>query len=372
MNTQSEIWITEELSGLSLGDSRLNKRLFQLSESFYNSPESSIPSSCNSWAETKAAYRFFDNEKVTSEKILAPHIESTLERISREDVVLFVQDTTLINYSHREADIEGMGHLFRDSDKGFLLHPTMAFTPDRRCLGVVNNHYWAREKLGVKNDFDKKTVSEKETQRWLDSYRISNNIAKSLSCTQIINISDREADAYEFFMETLSNVDQDNNAEWIVRSAYNRKLANSEKPEHLLWNKLRACKVVQKIEFNLPNHKKHKRKTSKVTQEIKAARVTLKPCRGKKRRSLKPVDVTAVLCTETNPPEGVKPIEWLLLTSIKLGEKQTPELIVQYYLCRWQIEIYFKTLKSGCKIQSLQLYSYKKLNTAILHGGYYL
>ncbi len=358
-------WIIEELSGVSLGDKRLDDRLFQISESFYNSPELSIQSSCNGWAETKAAYRFFDNEKVTADKILSPHMESTLQRVSKEKIVLMVQDTTLIDCSHRESAIDGIGHLFRDSDQGFLLHPTIAVTPDKRCLGVVHNHCWVRKELGVRHDFSKKTASEKETQRWLESYRYSNEIAKNNPGTSVINIADREADVYEFFMETLGNLEADNNAGWIIRSAYNRKLMNSEKPEHLLWNKLRAGEIVQQIEFDLPNYKKHDRKTNKVTQEIRAARVTLKPCKGIKMRSLKPVDVTAVLCTEKNTPEGAKPIEWLLLTSIELNQETTPEIIVQYYLCRWQIELYFKTLKSGCKIECLQLDSYKKLNACI-------
>lgn len=364
MYNQSD-WIIKELSGSSFGDSRLDSRLLRITESFYNAPELSIPSSCNGWGETKAAYRFFDNEKVTAEKILSPHIEATLKRVSGEKIVLMVQDTTLVNYSHREEKVDGLGHLFRESDQGFLLHPTIAVTPDRRCLGVVHNHCWVRTKLGVRHDFNKKTASEKETQRWLDSYRLSNEIGKNNPGISVINIADREADVYEFFMETLGNLESDNNADWIVRSAYNRKLENSKKPEHLLWNKLRACEVVREISFELPNHRKHDRKTSKVTQEIRVLRVSLKPCKGIKMRDLKPVDVTAVLCTEKDTPEGAKPIEWLLLTSIKLNKEITPEVIVQYYLCRWQIELYFKTLKSGCNIQALQLDSYKKLNACI-------
>ena len=53
----------------------------------------SINAACGGWAETTAAYRFFDNEKVTPEKLLAPHVAATIERMQGQPVVLLVQDT---------------------------------------------------------------------------------------------------------------------------------------------------------------------------------------------------------------------------------------------------------------------------------------
>jgi hypothetical protein len=76
-------WATEELGGAELGDGRLTKRLIMLASDFADKPTASIPGACAGWAETQAAYRFFDqaSDKKQSlgwEDILAPHMACTL------------------------------------------------------------------------------------------------------------------------------------------------------------------------------------------------------------------------------------------------------------------------------------------------------
>jgi len=67
------------------------------------------------------------------------------------------------------------------------------------------------------------------------------------------------------------------------------------------------------------------------------------------------VEVYAVYATETNPPEGEAPVSWLLLTNIEVSNLEEAIEKVQWYRCRWQIEVFFKTLKSGCGVEKLQL-----------------
>jgi len=98
------------------------------------------------------------------------------------------------------------------------------------------------------------------------------------------------------------------------------------------------------------NQTSEERKTHVFTKQI-----TLPPPREKAKDGLKPVQVTAIIATETNPPAGEKAIEWTLLTSIPVFDLEASLQIIQWYLCRWQIEIYFKSLKSGCNIEKLQL-----------------
>jgi len=74
-------WAVEEMHGVDLGDKRLTKRLLKLLNILGNNSFSSTPSACGGWAETKAAYRFFDNAKVTADKIISPHKKATLERM---------------------------------------------------------------------------------------------------------------------------------------------------------------------------------------------------------------------------------------------------------------------------------------------------
>ncbi len=64
-------WAAEEFSEVRLGDRRLDARLIRLCDRFSDSPESPINQACADWKETKAAYRFFQNESVDVGAIMA-------------------------------------------------------------------------------------------------------------------------------------------------------------------------------------------------------------------------------------------------------------------------------------------------------------
>lgn len=154
-------WAMEELQGLDLGDARLDQRCEKLLSTLVSQPKKSIPQACKGWAETLAAYRFFDNGRVSPDKILLPHKKATLSRIQQEKVVLHLQDTTEMNFSHR-APIEEMGKPSRYFEQGFHLHPTLAVTPNRICLGVVHAKSWIREEFGKKAERGKKRLKKKK------------------------------------------------------------------------------------------------------------------------------------------------------------------------------------------------------------------
>ncbi|MEW5994950.1 MAG: Druantia anti-phage system protein DruA [Candidatus Zixiibacteriota bacterium] len=96
-------WAEEEFREADLGDRRLNHRVVSIAKAFYARPQANIPQATQTRAETKATYRFFDHPETSMEKVLAPHYETTLGRISRQEVVLAVQDTTSLNYTVHPA-----------------------------------------------------------------------------------------------------------------------------------------------------------------------------------------------------------------------------------------------------------------------------
>ena len=135
-------WEVEELQGIELGDERLNKRARKVLRSLGERPSLSIPSACKGWDETLGAYRFFQNEKVNLEKILAPHVEASLARANEHRTILLVQDTTELDYTPKQEKIEGVGVLNHERRQGFMLHPMLAITPERVCLGVLDLKIW--------------------------------------------------------------------------------------------------------------------------------------------------------------------------------------------------------------------------------------
>lgn len=368
-----QAWIEEELQTSDFGDERLDERFKILTDRLSQKPSVSIPAACGAWPETMAAYRFFDNQRVEEQEVLKPHQDATLERIRDQDVVLLIQDTTEIDVTRREEKVQGAGPLNDESRLGFFNHAMLAVTPERIPLGVVDAQIWARDMDEfLENQKDKRTkqkkrrykpIEEKESLRWLEGYRRGCQIADQARGTTVVVISDSEGDVFECFAEG-NKKGGGRKAKWIVRACQDRSLS-SEGCEcwAKLWDEVGSTTVLGTMEVevgkNEPKSKdgrkrKQPRSARKATLTIQAARVKLQgPWRpgGK----LPDLAVNAVLVREVNPPPGEEPIEWLLLTNLPVNTFKQVCLVIDYYCCRWQIEIYFRVLKSGCRVEQRQL-----------------
>jgi Transposase DNA-binding/Transposase Tn5 dimerisation domain len=351
------VWAEEELSAVDLGDGRLNRRAGVLLHQLAQRPERSIPAACQGWAETQAAYRFFSNEKVTAEAVLLGHGEAVLERARQHPVVLCVQDTTELDFTSK-PQTEGLGPLTYESALGLYLHPTVAFTPERLCLGVVDLWTWVRDVQthGTKDRASRasRPIEEKESLRWLEGYRRVCGLQKEVGqSTRLVYVADRESDLFELFDEG-----EQQGIAWLIRSNQPRKLADGQR----LWAAAEeACELGQ-IEFDLPALAQ--RPARRVVQTLRSARLQLAaPYRC--NRVFQPVEITALLAKEESPPEGVEPIQWLLLTHLPVETLEAGREKIQWYLCRWQIEVYFRVLKSGCKVEQLQLQTRDRLEAAV-------
>lgn len=94
--------------------------------------------------------------------------------------------------------------------------------------------------------------------------------------------------------------------------------------------------------------------------EVRATTVTWRPA-YRHDRKLPEVTVNVVLVEETNPPDGATPIQWLLITTLPIDDPEQVQQIISYDCVRWQIEIYFRTMKSGCRIENRQFETLDRL-----------
>ena len=137
-------WVHEEMKEANLNDKRLNRRMKEVLSALGERPAASIPAACGGFNEMTAAYRFFNNKKVTFEGVLAPHAARTLERIATQEVVLLVQDTTELDFTRPQAQMQGAGWLDSSPRRGAFLHPLVAFTVDGIPLGTCWSKVWTR------------------------------------------------------------------------------------------------------------------------------------------------------------------------------------------------------------------------------------
>jgi hypothetical protein len=371
-------WVEHELRTVRLGDKRLEGRYRQLLGRLADHPQLSIPAACGGRAETEAAYRLFDNDLIDPQRLLAPHIDATYQRALAHPVVLVVQDTTEIQFIRPHERIGGPINT-KAGFHGLYAHPYMAFTPDGVPLGLVGARLWARDPMAPSyRTCRKRPFEDKESFRWLEGYRAASQLAGHLgSVTSVVAIADSEADIYDCLEEALADdtkTDKER-ARWLVRACHDRALIIEGGSPKRLSQALMESSVVGSFILDIKARKalaggdrrrKAKRLARQARLDVRATRVTLKPSMRQNGRSpMQPVTVNAVLVKEVDPPESEAPVEWVLLTDLPTSTWEETQTVIDYYCARWGIEVYFKILKSGCRIEELQLETTKRLTACL-------
>jgi hypothetical protein len=353
-------WAEEEFGTVRLYDNRLKQRLYTIAQDFYNKPQANIPEASSSRAKTIGAYRFFSNKKLNMDVILTAHTEATIERIKKHDVVLAPQDTTTLNYTTHPMT-EGLGPINNASDKsiGLILHDTIAFTENGTPLGVLDAQCWARDPAskGKPNQRKKLPIEQKESIKWLRSYQKLSEIQQLCPETMLVSIGDRESDIYELFME--AGKDQ-NGPKLLVRLGKNR---GRKVGQESLWEFMSGQKVSGVLDIHIPRRGSRKARDTKV--DIRFSEVELTPPQDK-TSSWPTIRAWAVYVLEQQLDAAVvSPVEWLLLTTVETRNFQDAQKRVEWYSGRWGIEVYHRTLKSGCRIKDRQLGTADRLETCL-------
>lgn len=350
-------WAEQEFGGCALPDARLQDRLLTLARDFYARPTANITQACSSRAKAKAAYRFFDHDKTTMDTLLRPHYRATEARLRPEAVVLAVQDTTSLNYSTHAATA-GLGPISKtvNGAQGLHLHSTLAFSTEGTPLGFLDVQCWARDPA----DFGKKTlrhrlpIEEKESVKWLKSLRALAVIQARCPGTTLISVGDREADIYELFAEAIA---QSDGPKLLVRAEHNRQLQDQQQR---LWETMQSRPADGIQVLQLPRQGSRAAREAQLV--IRYAGVSLVAPKGHWGAAL---PVWAVLAQEQDAPVGVKPLEWMLITTLPVTHFEQATERLMWYTRRWGIEVLHRTLKSGCRIEQRQLGQANRLEACL-------
>jgi hypothetical protein len=343
-----EQWAEHEFGKAQLKDRRRVQRLKRIAVSFAEAPSASIPKACGGWASTKAAYRFFAHPDLKSETLLEPHQERTRERCLQESLVLVVQDTTGLSYGERSGlGLVGSGP---KGVKGLWLHSSMAFTVEGRALGLVRVEQWQRDpaEFGKAERRHERPTQEKESQRWLNSFKDCVTWAQGSPGTRWVNVADREADIYELFAAAAPHPE----VGVLVRAWHNRKTVEGENLDEVL----RATAVAGRLEITVP--RKPGVAARSALLEVRFAAVKIKT---PKRIQGQALPLWIVEVCEVGAKAGR--IHWRLITNLPVENFKAALEKIQWYRLRWQIEEYHRVLKSGCQAQARQL----ETGTRIIH-----
>jgi hypothetical protein len=363
-----EGWLHQEFGGARLGDRRLEDRLLQIGGDFFAKPEAGIPEACGgSKAKIKAAYRFLTHESVTMEAILEPHRRATIARMREEPVALVVEDSSSLNFTAHPAT-EDIGPIdtgepgrgtTADGPQGLILHSASVFRPDGLALGVLYANCIRRDPAehGKKKQRAQKAIEEKESYKWFEALGPAQEAASQCPNTRMVVTADREADIYEFLLEV-----EKRKLDLLIRAREDREVTQVEAASlapmadyaslNRLWPQMGRVAEAGRIKVEIPRRGNRMKRTADVG--VRYARVTFAPPQGK--RGLPPFTTWIVWAKEVSkPPYGVEPLEWMLITTVPVHFFDDAVERIRWYACRWNIEVFHRTIKSGCKTEDRRL-----------------
>ena len=342
------------------GDERLGKRLVKVLEQLSREPAASISAACKDPYQAKAIYRFVGNEDVTHEGIIKTARKVTLANIeaAKPSVLLIPQDTTEINYSNLKAT-SGLGNIGSSKTAmGIHAHSAMAISDTGEVFGLMAQKLWIRplENFGQSDaKRSKLRIEEKESYKWLETLdEVGASFPKG---TKVVHVCDREGDIYELFCKA-----EKEEILYLCRRFHNRPIVE-ENGMKKLDDLVNSTPVAGRIRIQVP-------RDSHTGRRARDAEVAIKFGKCKIAKSSKlagnkdlpdSVEVYFVSVEEIDPPEGEEKILWNLITNEPVNTFEDAITVIQWYMQRWKIETFHRTLKSGCNVERLQSESAEKL-----------
>lgn len=380
------VWIEQEFANADFGDKRLNQRLklcVQQAASIGESP----PQRCQSKAELKATYRFASNKKVSMDQILQQHNQASVNRCRGKKRVYLAQDTTDLDLTKPKEQVRGAGTLGTDTRRGFFFHPLYALDQDGLPLGVIDQVVWTRDPESLQISSKERQAArrracfeEKESCRWLEMLQSGEQIARTIPETEFVMVSDSESDLFELFCEADDLADnfhfiirgfREHNIDGAVDAGNGKTIHAATVTEALAQAQTRFAMTVDVSSRDtpvMPDDKQRKRKQARparqATLSVRTIQVTMPGLKRPGGGKLKDVTINVVQSIEENPPEGEEPVGWILYTTLDIQSVESVKEVLHGYGLRWPIEEFFKTLKSGMKVEDMRYEELSRYHTA--------
>lgn len=342
----------------------MGKRCRALVEQLWKGLGQAIPLACQDWSQTKAAYRFLSNERVSEQEVLSGHFEASSQRFkSTEGIILVLQDTT--TFSFRREHPERIGYIGKSFSLknepimqcGILMHSSLAVTTEGVPLGLTAIKFWTRDKfkgctaLKRKINPTRVPIEEKESSRWLENLRQSTALLGDPG--RCVHVGDRESDIYELFC-----LAQELNTHFLIRTCVNRLAGDGG---HTVKDEMEHEKIAGLHTIKLCDIKGS---YSEACLEVKFRRLRVLPPLGK-QKCYPTQEVTVIHAYEPTPSSERERIEWKLITSLPVETLEDAIEKLEWYAMRWKIETFHKILKSGCRTENSKLQTAERLTKLI-------
>lgn len=371
-------WIDEEFATLDLGDKRRDRRARIILDQLAQIAESP-PDACKDKAALEATYRFANNPHAAPEVMLQTHNEASIARTREHSSVVLVQDTSVVDLTKPRRQVKDAGPLESNDKFGCFIHPLYAISEAGLPLGLIDQVIWKRSHAHTELSRAEKerrrkemVFEEKESRRWLEMHQSGEQIARANPHTHYIGVADSEADVHEIYDDSR---ELPPNYDVVIRACQNRALVRKSETDPANVDEALAA-----AEFRFDSQAEVSERKPKIAGETRCrrkaraartAKISIRATEVTLRRQPRPggslpeVKLNVVEAVETDPPTNEEPIRWVLFTTLPISSSKEIQRVIELYGLRWQIELYFKTLKSGLSIEKLKYEQFDRYLTAL-------
>src|ERR1051326_3929476 len=352
-----------------LGDARRTKRLIKTADKLMEHPGGTLPEKLGGWADLIGLYRLVAAREMTHEAVIQSHCQRTLQLAAASgQVVLLIHDSTELDYTHVPALDEQLGQIGNGHGRGYVCHNTLAVTAQREVLGLASQVLHRRREVPRgETAREKREHPQRESLLWLKGCQRTGAVP---SGCRWIDIADRGCDTFEFLQ-----YEQEHGRQYVIRSVRNRRLAGED---HVACDRIHqtlhahtgGLPDLGEQTITVPRQQKGKhraaRKTRAARVRIAAGAVSIRlPDFARGHCSLQSLDLWVVHVREIDPPAGVEPLEWVLLSNVPTASLAQALERIEWYRCRPMVEELHKGRKTGCSVESMQFQDIERLEPVI-------
>jgi len=338
-----------------LADARRVTRLVRVADQVLVRPAGTLPQKVPDPYQLDALYRPLAAPDVTHPAVVHTHCQLTHRRMAEapEPVILVLHDDTVLDFS--SLRVEGLGPVGDGNGRGFVAHTSLAVTPAGATLGL------AHQILHIPRPKAARRHGRGSGGRlWVDAAAA---VPAAPDGRRFAHVADRAGDVRELFDWA------DLTGGWyVIRSRHDRAVAanRGEGPTgarpHETARGWAASGPPREVRLETQSGQPPRTATLSVAWRP----LTLPPPRelwGRERRV--PLDVWVVRVWEAEPPAGVEPVEWLLVTNVPVASAADAWERVDWYARRPVIEEFHKAWETGMGVERLQLTTRERLEPAV-------
>jgi len=356
-DTAAREWAEHNFASVNLGDRRRTRRLVESAAAIAARPEQTFPQVFD-WNALRAFYHLCDQEVATVPTIQGPHWQRTRQAMSRHALVLIVHDTTDLDFTDHPA-LQGAGPIGDGKGRGFLQHNSLAVLPQpRQVLGLAYQQLRVRQAAPVGEHAQKRKRRRRESDWWLEGMTAAGRPPEGCCW---VDVGDRGSDIYEAMVAARAV-----GHEFLFRVTQNRQVWTSAAQEELVGPRDFAGSLPSQGSDRVEIPSRGGRASRTATVQLAAAPVWIPAPQGTLQRWSQPVLAAWVIrIWEANAPEGVEPLEWLLVCSVPTRDLEELKTRRDWYGGRWMVEVFHHREKNGCQEEARRFETAARLEACL-------